>query len=142
MLVESQSLPRSGHHYLKKLLNAATEGHFSYCESYQEPGCCKNNPCSVDSYWRYAINKHQRHYRLLKSHDFNLDNKTFNCMPGMFRMIQIREPFELLFLAGSLSWPQQKILKEIISMYRAFTYIMKKNCWRHHGKQLICSDVQ
>ena len=129
VLVESQSLPRSGHHYLKKLLNAATEGHFSYCESYQDPGCCKNNPCSVDSYWRYAINKNQRHYRLLKSHDFKLDNKTFNCMPGMFRMIQIREPFELL-----ISWLElaqlgynKKILKENdIDVSRIYLYHEKE----------------
>ena len=95
-LVESQSLPRSGHHYLKNLLQAATKGRFSYCETYQEPGCCESNPCGVNSYWRHARNKNESHLRLIKSHDFELNNKTFNCTPGMHRLIQIREPFDLL----------------------------------------------
>lgn len=96
VLVESQSLPRSGHHYLKNLLHTVTNGQFSYCESYQEPGCCKANPCGVNAYWHYARLKQVNHLRLIKSHDFLLNNKTFNCMPGMYRLIQIREPFDLL----------------------------------------------
>ena len=99
ILVESYSLPRSGHYYLKSLLKTATNGKFSYCESYQEPGCCKSNPCGVNSYWHHARNKHENHLRLIKSHDFLLKDKTFNCMPGMFRIIQLREPFDLI-----ISW--------------------------------------
>ena len=99
VLVESHSLPRSGHHYLKSLLKIATNGKFSYCESYQEPGCCKSNPCGVNSYWHHARNKHENHLRLIKSHDFLLKDKTFDCMPGMFRIIQLREPFDLI-----ISW--------------------------------------
>ncbi len=96
VLVESRSLPRSGHHYLKKLLKTATKGKFSYCESYQEPGCCKSNPCGVNSYWHHARNRHENHLRLIKSHDFLLKDKTFNCMPGMFGIIQLRESFDLI----------------------------------------------
>ncbi len=99
VLVESHSLPRSGHHYLKSLLKTATNGKFSYCESYQETGCCKGNPCGVNSYWHHARNKHENHLRLIKSHDFLLKDKTFDCMPGMFRIIQLREPFDLI-----ISW--------------------------------------
>ena len=125
VFVESHSLPRSGHHFLKDLLNSATKGHFSYCESYQEPGCCKNNPCSMNSYWYHAINKKQRHYRLIKSHDFQLDNKTFKCMPGMYRIVQIRDPFDLL-----ISWLEleqleynKKLLKENdIDISRIYLY--------------------
>ena len=83
----------------KSLLKTATNGKFSYCESYQEPGCCKGNPCGVNSYWHHARNKHENHLRLIKSHDFLLKDKTFNCMPGMFRIIQLREPFDLI-----ISW--------------------------------------
>ena len=96
VLVESKSLPRSGHHYLKNLLHTVTNGQFSYCESYHEPGCCKANPCGVNAYWHYARLKQVNHLRLIKSHDFLLNNKIFNCMPGMYRLIQIREPFDLL----------------------------------------------
>lgn len=125
VFVESQSLPRSGHHYLKDLLSSATKDHFSYCESYQEPGCCKSNPCNINAYWNHAINKKQHHYRLVKSHDFELDNKTFNCMPGMYRIIQIRDPFDLL-----VSWLElaqlgynKKVLKENnIDISRIYLY--------------------
>ena len=125
LLVESHSLPRSGHHYLKNLLHSATKGKFSYCESYHEPGCCKINPCGVNSYWHHARNKHENHLRLIKSHDFLLENKTFNCMHGMFRIIQIREPFDLI-----TSWLEleqlginQAVLKENnIDIFRIFLY--------------------
>ena len=125
VLVESHSLPRSGHHYLKSLLKIATNEKFSYCESYHEPGCCKSNPCGVNSYWQHARSRHENHLRLIKSHDFLLENKTFICMPGMFRIIQIREPFDLI-----TSWLEleqlavnQAVLKENnIDITRIFLY--------------------
>ena len=124
-LIESHSLPRSGHHYLINLLQKATIGKFSYCESYNEPGCCASNPCSVNSYWRHARNKNENHLRLIKSHDFQLTNKIFKCMPGMYRLIQLREPFELI-----VSWLElaqleinKKLLKEnSIDTSRIFLY--------------------
>ena len=125
LLVESQSLPRSGHHYLKNLLQAATIGRFSYCETYQEPGCCKSNPCGVNSYWRHARNKNKSHLRLIKSHDFELSNKTFNCTPGMHRLIQIREPFDLLVSWLELAQLQvnEELLREKnINILRIYLY--------------------
>jgi len=76
-LVESRSLPRSGHHFLRHLLEQACGEQFSYCEGYQEPGCCRSSPCSVAAYWRYAREHNQPHLRLLKSHDFALTDATF-----------------------------------------------------------------
>ena len=125
VLVESHSLPRSGHHFLKGLLKAATKGRFSYCESYQEPGCCKGNPCRINAYWRHAKNKHENHLRLIKSHDFHLTDKTFNCMPGMFRIIQLREPCELIaswLELAQLNYNRELLKEKNIDITRIYLY--------------------
>jgi hypothetical protein len=125
VLVESRSLPRSGHHYLKNLLHVATKGKFSYCESYNEPGCCKSNPCGVNSYWRHAQNQQENHLRLIKSHDFLLKDKTFSCTPGMYRIIQIREPFDLLVSwleLAQLSHNKELLKEQNIDVSRIFLY--------------------
>ncbi len=93
-LVESRSLPRSDHHFLKHLLRQACGEHFSYCEGYQEPGCCKSSPCNVAAYWHYAREHRQPHLRLLKSHDFALEDAAFTPPAGMVRLIQVRRPLE------------------------------------------------
>ena len=95
-LVEGRSLPRSGHHFLKTLLARACCENFSYCESYQEPGCCKVSPCHVAAYWHFARDHRQPHLRLLKSHDFDLKDSTFEPPLGMVRLIQVRRPLHSL----------------------------------------------
>ena len=125
VLVESRSLPRSGHHFLKNLLQIATKGQFSYCESYNEHGCCNSNSCEVNSYWSYARKKQENHLRLIKSHDFSLKDKTFNCMPGMYRIIQIREPFDLLVSwleLAQLSHNKELLKEKNIDILRIFLY--------------------
>ncbi|WP_159818872.1 hypothetical protein [Cyanobium sp. Copco_Reservoir_LC18] len=106
-LVEGRSLPRSGHHYLKSLLASACGDHFSYCEGYQEPGCCKTSPCHVAAYWHFARDHRQPHLRLLKSHDFNLKDSTFEPPLGMVRLIQVRRPLHAL-----VSWLELEQLNE------------------------------
>ena len=98
-LVDCKSLPRSGHHHLKRLLQESHQGSFSHCEKYQEPGCCKTSPCRADAYWSYARDHGRDHLRLVKSHDFQLDDPVFQTMPGWMRLIQIRQPRHLL-----ISW--------------------------------------
>lgn len=124
-LVESRSLPRSGHHYLRHLLEQACGEQFSYCEGYQEPGCCRRSPCSVTAYWRYAREHHQPHLRLLKSHDFALTDATFTPPPAMVRLIQVRKPLELL--ASWLELEQLTLNRELlksasIALERVFLY--------------------
>jgi hypothetical protein len=124
-LVESRSLPRSGHHFLKQLLAQACGEQFSYCEGYQEPGCCKNSPCSVAAYWHYAREHRQPHLRLLKSHDFALADATFTPPAGMVRLIQVRRPLELL--ASWLELEQLTLNRELlqassIALERVFLY--------------------
>jgi hypothetical protein len=124
-LVESRSLPRSGHHYLRHLLEQACGEQFSYCEGYQEPGCCRRSPCSVAAYWRYAREHGQPHLRLLKSHDFKLVDATFAPPPAMVRLIQVRRPLELL--ASWLELEQLTLNRELlqsasIALERVFLY--------------------
>jgi len=124
-LVESRSLPRSGHHFLRHLLEQACGEQFSYCEGYQEPGCCKSSPCSVAAYWHYAREHLQPHLRLLKSHDFALTDANFPPPPAMVRLIQVRKPLELL--ASWLELEQLTLNRELlqsasIALERVFLY--------------------
>jgi hypothetical protein len=124
-LVESRSLPRSGHHFLRHLLEQACGEQFSYCEGYQEPGCCKSSPCSVAAYWHYAREHGQPHLRLLKSHDFKLTDATFPPPPGMVRLIQVRKPLDLL--ASWLELEQLTLNRELLQgasivLERVFLY--------------------
>ncbi|MCP9797733.1 hypothetical protein [Cyanobium sp. Lug-B] len=106
-LVEGRSLPRSGHHYLKSLFARACGDHFSYCEGYQEPGCCRTSPCHVSAYWHFARDRRQPHLRLLKSHDFHLEDATFEPPMGMVRLVQVRRPLHAL-----VSWLELEQLNE------------------------------
>ena len=124
-LVESRSLPRSGHHFLRHLLEQACGEQFSYCEGYQEPGCCRSSPCSVAAYWHYAREHGQPHLRLLKSHDFKLTDATFPPPPAMVRLIQVRRPLEVL--ASWLELEQLTLNRELlqgasIALERVFLY--------------------
>lgn len=124
-LVESRSLPRSGHHYLRNLLKQVCGENFSYCEGYQEPGCCKSSPCRVSAYWHYARAHYLPHLRLLKSHDFGLSDSTFPAPPGMLRFVQVRKPVE--FLISWLELQQLEVNRELlgsvgISLDRIYLY--------------------
>ena len=123
--MESRSLPRSGHHFLRQLLGQACGEQFSYCEGYQEPGCCRSSPCSVAAYWHYARDHQQPHLRLLKSHDFKLTDATFPPPPAMVRLVQVRRPLELL--ASWLELEQLTLNRELlqsvsIALDRVFLY--------------------
>jgi hypothetical protein len=124
-LVESRSLPRSGHHFLRHLLEQACGEQFSYCEGYQEPGCCRSSPCSVAAYWRYAREHDQPHLRLLKSHDFALTDATFTPPPAMVRLIQVRKPLELLaswLELEQLTHNRELLQSASIALERVFLY--------------------
>lgn len=131
LLIESRSLPRSGHHFLQRILAKAAGKNFSYCEGYQEPGCCKKSPCGVMSYWRHARANHVPHLRLVKSHDFLLKDPTLPLVTGMIRLIQIRKPFDLL--ASWLELKQLSSNKELL----AEKNISLERIMLYHEKQLI-----
>ena len=129
--IESRSLPRSGHHFLKRLLERAVGEDFSYCEGYQEPGCCKESPCTAMSYWKYAERNCRPHLRLIKSHDFSLKDKTFEPLDGLIRLIQIRQPGEVL--ASWLELQQLRLNKELL----AGSGISWSRIMLYHEKELL-----
>ena len=132
--VESKSLPRSGHHYLKSIFQSIFKDNFSYCEGYQEPGCCKSSPCSNNSYWNYSLKQNSSHWRLVKSHDFNLTDMTFDPTAGMFRFIQVRRPLDIL-----ISWlelQQLAVNKNLLNRHN----ISLDRIYLYHEPQLIDSS--
>ena len=130
-LIESRSLPRSGHHFLKNLLKHVWGENFSYCEGYQEPGCCKASPCSVDAYWHFARERKRPHLRLLKSHDFALNDSTFDPLPGMARLIQIRRPFDLL-----VSWLELEQLNQNRALLEGSAIVLER-IYLYHEPELL-----
>lgn len=125
VLVESRSLPRCGHHYLKRTFQSCYGEDFSYCENYQEPGCCKRQPCAVNAFWSYARSKGKPHLRLTKSHDFDLEDPIYETLPGVIRFVQVRRP--LPFLASWLELEQLAINRKLltdngISLDRIYLY--------------------
>ena len=95
-LIDSKSLPRSGLHYLKNTLTRLLPGHFSFCEWYQEPGCCRQMPCSLTAYAEASRVQGSIKVRLVKSHDFNLDDPAFPLIDGIQRLVLIRHPLFIL----------------------------------------------
>lgn len=136
LLVESRSLPRSGHHYLKSVFQKGYGDYFSYCESYQEPGCCKRQPCGVRAFGAYARSRGEPHVRFIKSHDFNLQDPIFSAVPGYVRLVQVRRPFNLLaswLELDQLSLNQKFLADNGIGLQRVYLYHevqLLKEAWR------------
>ena len=74
------SVPRSGHHFLARLLQAACGERLRYCDFYETPGCCRQVPCT-----RAATPLH-----LQKNHDLQLRLPTD--LPGVRYIVQVRDP--------------------------------------------------
>jgi len=91
-LIDSKSLPRSGLHYLKRTLQRVLEESFSFCEWYQEAGCCRKMPCANTSYAEYAKAKGVLRVRLLKSHDFQLKDPVYPATGVSRRLVLVRDP--------------------------------------------------
>ena len=120
------SMPRSGHHYLVRLLTAAIDREFLYCEfyqpqfSYRQEGCCQKVPC------RYA-GELKDGLSFQKNHDFNLD---VTVVEDCRYVVQVRRPVPRLFshfklrvehkqcVASAISW--NKFTKEAKDYYIRF----------------------
>ena len=131
LMIESRSLPRSGHHFLKNLLSKACGDNFSYCEGYQETGCCEESPCGVASYWHHARAHHIPHTRLVKSHDFQLKDTIYPEPTGLIRLIQIRRPIDLL--ASWLELMQLELNRDLLKA----SNISASRILQYHESQLI-----
>lgn len=93
---DTKSLPRSGLHYMKKMFAKVLEEHFSFCEWYQEPGCCKKMPCALTGYSHQVKKTQTARLRLTKSHDFALNDPVFVPMFSLRRVILVRHPLHLM----------------------------------------------
>ncbi len=74
------SIPRSGHHYLARLLRAACGRQLHYCDFYGTHDCCRSVPCRRSG----------ATILLQKNHD--LDLRLANDLPGVRYLVQIRHP--------------------------------------------------
>ena len=92
LLIDSKSLPRSGLHYLKNTLENLLGDQFSFCEWYQEVGCCKQHPCALTGYGTYTQETGKFRLRLIKSHDFNQTDPPLPPNTILRRLILVRDP--------------------------------------------------
>ncbi len=95
LTIESKSIPRTGHHLLKRILQEGFANRFSHCERYQEPGCCKSLPCSLS----HAYGRNDQDLRLVKSHDFQLSDPFPVPTTNSITLVAYRHP--LFSLASS-----------------------------------------
>ena len=96
MLLETKSLPRSGLHYMKGSLERLVGRGFSFCEWYQEPGCCHRTPCAMTAYAETALKDRRPVIRMIKSHDFRLADPDTRPQGALRRMILVRDPVYIL----------------------------------------------
>jgi hypothetical protein len=96
VLLDSKSLPRCGLHYLKSRLQQLLDQHFSFCEWYQETGCCGKRPCNLTCYAHYAAKTGSPRIRLIKSHDFDFTDPVIDTGPHYQRVIIVRDPIFML----------------------------------------------
>jgi tetratricopeptide (TPR) repeat protein len=77
------SMPRSGHHFLEKLLRAAYRDRLRYCEFYTPRECCRAVPCQRPADAPLAV-------IFQKNHDFDLTLP--RDLPGVTYAVQFRAP--------------------------------------------------
>lgn len=134
LLIESKSLPRSGLHYLKSALERIFREDFSFCEKYQEPGCCNRSPCALTGFIPLPTGKaysSKNHIRLVKSHDFDLMDPDYDTPPCILRIVLIRDPLYVLtslFALDTLTANRQSLLRNGIHM---------KKIWYSHEYQVL-----
>lgn len=75
------SIPRSGHHFLQRILSLYFEGELHYCEWYTPKDCCKQVPCSKLGSYRLTYQK---------SHDWNFE--LTQQLTGVLYLVQYRHP--------------------------------------------------
>lgn len=131
LLIDSKSLPRSGLHYLKNTLSKVFGEHFSFCEWYQEPGCCKQSPCAYTGFAAHAHETGSLRIRLIKSHDFELDDPIYPTSPHLQRLILLRDP--LYILTSWFALDQLTAHKDLL----AKNGIIINKIWLAHEKEVL-----
>lgn len=133
LLLDSKSIPRSGLHYLKTRLARILGEQFSFCEWYQEPGCCKKTPCALTGYAMHARNSGQFRLRLTKSHDLDLTDPIYDPTHNLRHLILVRHPLYVLtswFMLDQFHRQQDDLLRSGIKMQKI---------WLGHEKEVLAS---
>lgn len=138
IIIESKSIPRSGLHFLKTSLEQGLGKYFSFCERYNEPGCCKADPCALNCFLKDAKAHDEPHLRLIKSHDFSLEDKIPKSTFRNRTLILKRDP---LFVITSL-WELQELNnhKELLKQHHIYVpkiFYLHERALINHALQLI-----
>jgi hypothetical protein len=136
LLLDSKSLPRSGLHYLRNTLAQVLGGNFSFCEWYQEPGCCKRMPCALKAFASGAQQTGELRLRLTKSHDFALNDPAYPTNRCVRRIILVRHPLYMLtsyFALDQLDKHKDRLQADGINM---------RKIWLHHEPDVVSAAYQ
>jgi hypothetical protein len=136
ILLDCKSLPRSGLHYMKKTFANLLGDNFSFCEWYHEPGCCRKMPCALTGYAEQSRKEHSPKLRLVKSHDFLLDDPVYTPIYCLRRMILIRDPLFIL-----TSWFCLDQLDEH-KQFLQFSDLNVDKIWFSHETELLATAYQ
>ena len=133
LLLDSKSIPRAGLHYLKTRLSQVLGDQFSFCEWYQEPGCCRSYPCALTGYADHAQKTGEFRLRLVKSHDFELTDPILKPTNNIRQLVLYRDPLFVLtswFVLDQLNRHSDVLAQQGISMQKI---------WLAHEKEVVNS---
>lgn len=133
ILLDSKSLPRSGLHFLKRSLGRVLGQQLSFCEWYQEPGCCKKSPCALRAYSERSAEDKQFRLRLVKSHDFGFSDPVLSASENVQRVVLVRDPLFVL-----TSWFSLDQLRRFTCELEPEGISMRK-IWYSHEKDVLIS---
>ena len=136
ILLDSKSLPRSGLHYMKNTLARILGENFSFCEWYQEPGCCKRMPCALTGYTNNCQKMGDSGVRLIKSHDFNFHDPIFSTSYSLRRIVLVRDP---LFVLTSYFVIEQLLNYKAVLQEKG---IYMEKIWFSHETEVLATAYQ
>lgn len=136
VLLDTCSMPRSGLHFLRQSLSDILGAGFSFCEWYNEPGCCRRSPCALTAFSdQKPANSAETEtdlpslrLRMIKSHDFGLTDPLYPQGGALHRMVLVRDPLEIL-----TSWWSLQALQLNADLLRRYGLFMQKINFRHEG---------
>ncbi|MBL4919343.1 hypothetical protein [Szabonella alba] len=129
LYLDVKSLPRTGLHFMRNTFESLLGEHFSFCEWYNEPGCCRQMPCAVTGYATEVPDIAL--LRMIKSHDFDLTDPAFPAKGPVRRLILLRDPLYLL-----TSWWTLQMLYAHGELLKAHG-IAKMNINFAHGPHVV-----
>ena len=126
VLLDSKSLPRSGLHYLVSVLQTRLGDRFSFCEWYQDPACCRSQPCRLTGFLDQQYEARGPSVRLVKSHDFDLSDRVLPPSYSLRRLVLKRDPLYIL-----TSWFALDQLSAHRACLESAGIRMEKIWWQH-----------